>query len=48
MVQSANYAAVRDVPTKPSKEECAAGMVHRSKDAVLKDVRMELRAEEFA
>ena len=42
MGQSVNYAAVRDVPTKPSKEGYALGMVQRSNDAAVKDAQTKL------
>ena len=46
MGQSSNYAAVKVVTTKLSKEECAAGTEQSSNDAAVKDAQNMLRKEE--
>ena len=43
-----NYAAVKDVQTKPSVEECVLSMGLRSSDAAVKDAQNTPRKEESA
>ena len=47
MERRSNYAAVKDVQIKLTKEECVLGMVQRSKDAAAKDALIMLKKEEF-
>ena len=48
MEQRSNYAAIKDVQIKLSKEEYALDMGQRSNDAAVKDVQIILSREECA
>ena len=48
MGQRSNHAAVKDVKTLLSEEECALSMGQKSSDVVVKDAQIKPREEEYA